>query len=174
MATTILINSFPDLKVNIIGSGPELESLKKKTNELKLSAHIKFWGFVASHNQVLSIIKKSQLFCLPSVVEGFGLVTIEAMACGVPYVNSEIPPSVEVTNNGKGGLLFTPLNPVDLADKCTKILKDKNLYQQKVTEGLKLAKEYSWDKTVGELEKMYIKLTKIRSTKYEIRNKYKL
>ncbi len=106
-------------------------------------------------HEVIKSLKSSQVFCLPSIVEGFGLVTLEALAAGTPYVNADIPINREVTQNGKGGLLFTPKDPHDLAKKILKLLADKNLYQTKILEGKLLLRHYSWEKSAQETEAVY-------------------
>jgi len=108
----------------------------------------------------MAFLREPHLFCLPSVVEGFGLVTIEALASGVPFVNSNIPPTQEITQNGQGGLLFVPKNPQDLAAKAIKLLTNKPLYQTKVNQGLKLAQNYSWETIAKQSEEYYSQVVK--------------
>lgn len=100
-------------------------------------------------------LKSSHVFCLPSIVEGFGLVTLEALAAGLPYVNADIPINREVTQGGQGGLLFTPQDPTDIAQKTLQLLTDKKLYQQKIAEGQHLLKNYSWSKSALQTEAVY-------------------
>ena len=94
------------------------------------------------------------------MVEGFGLVVIEAMACSTPYVCSNIPPLKEVTDNGTGGLLFEREDPDDLAKKILLLLSDDDFYRRCIREGLELAQRYDWTSTARETEMFY---TKIRS-----------
>jgi glycosyltransferase involved in cell wall biosynthesis len=154
-AIEIIKKQIPEIKLKIIGTGIEADNLKKLVKTLKLEPHVDFIGFVPKHKNVLEVIKSSQLFCLPSIVEGFGLVTIEAMACGVPYVNSRIPPTQEVTQQGKGGLLFEPRSTKQLASQVIKLLTDKALYRRKVKEGIETAKMYSWEKICQDTEKTF-------------------
>jgi len=98
-------------------TGPEEVNLKKLVNKLNLRANVEFLGFIENHDDVIRQLKASDVFALPSIVEGFGMVVIEAMAAGIPYVASDIPPIREVTSKGIGGLLFEPTNCEDLALK---------------------------------------------------------
>ena len=104
----------------------------------------KFTGFVKEHKDVIKTLKKSHIFCLPSILEGFGIVLAEAMVSKTPYVCSDIEVLKEVTENGKGGLIFKNQNPKDLANKLLFLLKNKELYKQKTEEGTKLVKKYDW------------------------------
>ena len=154
-AINILKDDIPDIQAKIIGIGPELDQLRQLRHQLKLADSVEFLGFIKKHQDVTKTIKQSHLFCLPSVVEGFGLVTIEALACSVPYVNSRIPSTLEVTHHSKGGLLFNPKSPQDLAQQAKKLLTDPKLYQSKQQEGQELIRHYSWDKVVRQTEKAF-------------------
>jgi len=158
-ALPLILPTIPNLNLIIIGDGPFRSSLESKVANLNLESKVSFKGAL-SHPQALPLLKKSHLFCLPSVVEGFGLVTIEAMASGVPYVNSDIPPTQEITQNGQGGLLFVPKNPKDLSTQAIKLLTNKSLYQEKASQGLKLAQNYSWETIAKQSENYYSQVVK--------------
>ena len=103
------------------------------------------------------MLKQAHIFCLPSVVEGFGLATIEAASCQTPYIITDIKVNKEITDNAKGGLIFKRKNIEDLKEKLIILLKDKNLYQQKQKQGLILARKYDWQKIATQTEKIYLK-----------------
>jgi len=154
-AVSSIKNHIENIQCNIIGIGPEFEKLEGLVKKLNLENYVNFLGFIRSHHDVLKIIKKSRIFCLPSIVEGFGIVVIEAMACSTPYVCSNIPPLSEVTDNGVGGLLFERENPDDLTKKILVLLKDNDLYNKCIHEGLKLAQRYDWTNIARETEMLY-------------------
>ncbi|ABR56017.1 glycosyl transferase group 1 [Methanococcus aeolicus Nankai-3] len=152
----IIKTDFPDVKLKIIGTGPEKENLGKMIKSLHLENNIEFLGFVEKHEDVLKHVKSSTIFSLPSIVEGFGMVTIESVASETPYVNSAIPPTVEITENGKGGLLFEPENVDELSLKIKMLLEDKDLYFKKQKECLELSKKYDWKKLTHDVENIYL------------------
>ena len=156
-AIFIVKNKIPFVKCNIIGDGPERRNLESQAKKLGLENNINFMGYV-NHGKVIETLKKSHLFCLPSIVEGMGLVTVEAMACGTPYVNSRIAPQVEVTKNGVGGILYTPKKSKELANGITSLIINERLYDKKKKESLNLAKEFDWDVVVKKIEEVYSKL----------------
>jgi glycosyltransferase involved in cell wall biosynthesis len=157
-AISSIKNNIENIQCNIVGIGPESKKLKGMVQKLDLDGNVNFLGFIKRHDDVIKIIKKSHVFCLPSIVEGFGIVVIEAMACSTPYVCSNIPPLKEVTNNGMGGLLFERENPHDLAKKILVLLKDNDLYNKCIHEGLKLAQRYDWINIAKETEMFYNKM----------------
>ncbi len=152
-AARILIEEFPDIKCKIIGTGPLEGHLKRLTKDLKLEEHVEFCGFVEKHEDVLKVIASSHVFCLPSIVEGFGVVVVEAMRCSTPFVATEIPPLLEASG-GKGGLFFKPGDWRDLAKKIKKILKDEKLYKKLQKEGLEESKRYSSKNILDRLERI--------------------
>jgi len=154
-AVALVKKEISDVRCKIIGKGPELEKLKKLVKELKIEKNVEFLGFVEKSDDVVKILKSSDIFCLPTILEGFGMVVIEAMASGVPYVCSDIEPLKEVTSNGKGGLLFKAEDYVDLSVKIVKLLRDKKLYAEKIKEGSVLVKKYDWNLITKEIEKVY-------------------
>jgi len=154
-AVALIRKEIPSIRCKIIGKGSELDRLKKLANGLKVKDNIEFIGFVAKSEDVIKVLKSSHIFCLPSVLEGFGMVVIEAMAAGVPYVCSDIEALKEVTSNGKGGLLFKAEDYVELAAKIVKLIEDKKLYEQKVKEAPSFVKKYDWNLITKEIEKTY-------------------
>lgn len=159
-ALNIVKKKFPDIKCNIIGTGPEENNLKDLSKHLGLEKNVKFLGTIDDHEDVIRSIKRSYLFCLPSIVEGFGMVVVESMAVNVPYVCSDIKPIKEVTDNGKGGLLFSAGNYNDLADKIIRLISDKKLYVLKKKEAALFVKRYDWKLIVKQLQQIYQNLVK--------------
>jgi glycosyltransferase involved in cell wall biosynthesis len=155
-SVNILKTNFSDIKLKIVGTGPEKENLEKIVKTMHLEDSVEFLGFVEKHEDVIKHIKSSTIFSLPSVVEGFGMVTIESVASETPYVNSAIPPTIEITENGKGGLLFEPENINDLSMKIKMLLENKELYFKKQMECLELSKEYDWNKLTHDVENIYL------------------
>ena len=157
-AVKIIKKDIPNIKLKIIGTGPEEANLKKLVSKRDLEENIEFLGFVENHDDIIRILKASHVFALPSIVEGFGIVVIEAMAAGIPYVASDIPPIVEATNNGIGGLLSEPVNSEDLALKIQELLRDESLRKTLMKDVNKHIKEYDWSIIAHEVESLYEKL----------------
>lgn len=153
-AVTIIKEEIPEIQCKIVGTGPEEENLKNLTRELQLEDTIEFMGFIEDHDDVMKVVKASQVFCLPSIVEGFGIVIIEAQSLETPFVAARIAPVVE-SSGEKGGLFFEPKNHVELANQIIKLLKDKELYQKLQDEGLENKNNYTKEVIGEKLNKTY-------------------
>lgn len=89
-AVKILKNKNYNLSVHIVGDGPELFNLKELSSKLNINDSVKFYGFIENHNDLYSLMKASKVFVLPSNREGFGIVVIEANACGLPVITVDV------------------------------------------------------------------------------------
>ncbi|MGB9937051.1 MAG: glycosyltransferase family 4 protein [Methanobacterium sp.] len=158
-AVAILKETIPDIKCKIVGTGPKKKYLKELTANLDINNHVDFCGFVEEHDDVMKIVKSSHVFCLPSIIEGFGIVIVESMGLGVPFVASNIPPLVEASG-GVGGLFFEPKNYDELADKIKIVLKDKELQNELHNQGLDKSREYIGTRISAKIEDIYENLIK--------------
>lgn len=158
-AMSLLVPEFPQLHCKIVGTGPKENELKDLVKSLNLQNNVEFCGFVEKHEDVLKIIKSSYIFCLPSKVEGFGIVVVEALGCGVPFVASRIPPLMEASGQ-KGGLFYEPENWVELSEKIKYLLDNPEIYKKLRNEGKSQYKKYKGDYIGKQLEELYINLYK--------------
>lgn len=159
LAMDILVNnySYTDLKCKIVGTGPMKPSLENLVNNKNLKGNVQFCGFVEKHEDVLKVINSSYIFCLPSEVEGFGIVIVEALGCEVPFVASNIPPIMEASGK-KGGIFFDVGDYKDLASKIKLLLDNEELYQELKKEGKKQYNNYQGEYIAKKLENHYISL----------------
>lgn len=158
-AVTTVKKTIPDIQCKIIGTGPEKENLLKLTHELNLDDNIEFLGFVEKHDDVMKVINSSDVFVLPSVVEGFGIVIIEAISLKTPFIAAEIPPVVEASGR-KGGLFYEPKNHKQLAERLIEILTNQELYIKLQKEGYEQSKNYSKQAIGAKLNKYINQLDK--------------
>ncbi len=141
-AVAIVKEEIPDIQCKIIGTGPEESKLKDLTGKLGLEDNIEFLGFVEKHEDVMKVVNSSRVFVLPSIVEGFGIVIIEALSLKTPFVAAEIPPVVEASGR-KGGLFYEPKNYKQLATRILELFNDDDLYRKLQEEGFKQSKNYT-------------------------------
>ncbi len=126
-----------EFKLKLIGSGDLLEDFKKIAQDLKISDKTIFLGKV-NKEELIKNYQEAKVLVLPSINnnEAFGIVLIEAMACGTPVIASNLPGVRSVFENNKSGLLIEPGNINDLKNKLEIILNEdksnemgKNAYQ---------------------------------------------
>ena len=159
-AVNIIEEDIPKIRLKIIGTGPGELNLKNLVSKLDLEENVEFLGFVENHDDVIRILKASHVFALSSIVEGFGMVVIEAMVADIPYVASDIPPIREATNKGIGGLLYEPGNCKDLALKIKTLLTADSLQPDLMKDVNKHILKHDWAVISHEIEKCYGKLLK--------------
>jgi glycosyltransferase involved in cell wall biosynthesis len=127
---------------------PVIELSKK----LNLSHRVLFTDTIAEED-LPAIYKGADLFVLPSLYEGFGLVLLEAMACGAPVAASRISSIPEIL--GDAGDFFDPYSEDDMYDVCRKVLSDSEQRQKMQIMGVKQAREFSWRKMAEETLRIY-------------------
>jgi glycosyltransferase involved in cell wall biosynthesis len=119
------------------------EEIKYIIHEFGLQNEVLMPGW-ASEEDIPYIISGATAFILPSLHEGFGITILQALACGVPTIASDIPVLREVA--GSAALFFDPHDKEDLAKIMEKIITDEHLRQELIDRGLKRAAEFSWEK----------------------------
>lgn len=142
------------VKVKIIGDGESYESLVILCVKSGIKEQVKFYRFIRNHTHVLQILKSSHVFCLPSIAEGFGIATVEAMSCGLPVILADTPINREITGTG-GVLFFSAKNSKNLAEKILIAYKNKDQYNLLCQRSLRVAEKYDWEKSFEKLKKLY-------------------
>ena len=102
------------------------KSLEKRAHELKIDNHIKFTGPV-NHEDIPLWLSASDILVLPSLSEGRPNVILEAFACEVPVVATNVGGVPELMINGETGYLVPAKNPMELSEKVNKLLEDRDL-----------------------------------------------
>lgn len=154
LAIYLVKQRIKDIRAVIVGDGTQRNFLHKLAIQLGISDVI-IWINRISEADKWQLLRESYIHVLPSVVEGFGLVTIESLIVGTPVVNADTPVNREILQGSLGALLFPPGDYVALAESIEMLINDNRLYLQKVKAGKFLAKDYSWDKVNSETEKFY-------------------
>ncbi len=122
-AASILRERIPELRVRIVGAGPREKPLRSLWREFKLGKIVTWVGDVGLH-EIAREYNRADVFCLPSVQEGFGIVFLEAMAAGAPIVAARAAAVPEVVIDG---ILVEPDNAEALADGIRQLWKDPAL-----------------------------------------------
>lgn len=162
LAMRIILTKFPSVRLEIVGDGSLFQELQSLTKDLGISNSVKFFGkFV----DVIPFYKKMNLFVLPSLYEGFGIVLLEAMAAGVPVIATNVDGIKEVVIDGESGILIPSKNPEAIADAVLKLIENPQLADKLVDAGLKRSKSFDIKEHVMKLENFYADLLGVESYK---------
>ncbi|MEX2551238.1 MAG: glycosyltransferase family 4 protein [Nitriliruptoraceae bacterium] len=127
----------------VAGVGTYSEELRREARRLGLARHVRFTGFLADKELRLHF-GAADVAVVPSIYEPFGLVAVEAMACGTPVVVGDTGGLREIVSDGSG-LSFPPQDAGALADALVRVLTDDELAADLVTKGLERARDrYDW------------------------------
>jgi len=146
-----------DVLCFIGGSGPLKEKLEKQIRERDLQDYVKLIGFI-SNEKIGYWMNAADVFVLPSLSESFGIVQIEAMACGKPVVATINGGSEEIITSERYGLLCKSANPEDLAEKIL-IALEKDWNKEEIRE---YVKEFTWDNIAKKTFNIYRDMTSRR------------
>ncbi|MGI6278859.1 MAG: glycosyltransferase family 4 protein [Patescibacteria group bacterium] len=128
------------------------QRLKKKIHSIGANDFVTLTGFVPDQELAL-LYKEAESFVFPSLMEGFGLPPLEAMASSCPVISSQAACLPEIYGNA--ALFFDPFDPEDMAEKIIKMIGNKKLQKQYRVRGRKKVKEYSWQKMAQETFEEY-------------------
>ena len=136
----------PSARLVVIGDGPEHGSLLALVARLGLGDVVQLLGALPDDGAVREWYRRSAVFCLPSIQEGFGIVFLEAMASGLPVVSTTATAIPEVVPHGRAGLLVPPRDPEALADALLSLLTDTELQARCRAYGREHVGPLSWDR----------------------------
>lgn len=155
-ATAILHQKWPELRVVIVGAGPELSSLQALASSLGVSSVVRFAGL---RPQTPSFHHLFDVSVLCSISEGFPNSLVEAMAAGRPIVATDVGGVRDAVRDDENGLLVPPRNPEALAGAIDAMLSDPQRARRLGTQGLSRSRdEFSAGVVVASLENLYEQL----------------
>jgi len=140
----------PDLRVRIVGEGPESARLQTLARRLGLDGTVTFLGEI-TRGALAVEYAGADCFCLPTVQEGFGLVFVEAMAAGLPIVACRAAAVPEVVEDGRTGLLVSPGSPDELAMALETVLGNDGLRAALGAAGRRCVEAYDLERVARRL-----------------------
>jgi glycosyltransferase involved in cell wall biosynthesis len=136
--------SVPQARALVVGDGPEHANLRRLWGELSLGESVRLLGEIPDDGEVARLYRGAEVFCLPSVQEGFGIVFLEAMASGLPVVATTAAAIPEVVPQGKAGLLVPPGDVEALAAALVDLLRDPGRRAECAAFGREHVRQYDW------------------------------
>ncbi len=144
---------YADLRLIIIGDEiSKYASVRHAVIQSRVQQTVRFLGFVPI-NTLRIFYKAAAAFVFPSLYEGFGLPPLEAMACGVPVVTSNVSSLPEVV--GDAAIVVNPENVFDIARGMREALLDEDLRRRSIERGFQQLKRFSWERTAEQVLDMY-------------------
>lgn len=137
------LHKIKNVKLFIIGTGPEEQNMKELANKLGLQNYAEFKGRVSS-KELSAIVASSWLNVHTSVTEGWGFSILEASAAGTPTVAYDVPGVRDVVEDGVNGIKVKDGDRETLTDAALSILRNPEKWWSSSVE---VARRYSWDKT---------------------------
>ncbi len=148
----------------MIGEGPELQPARELVYKLKLEDKVRFFG---KQDEVAPLFAAADIFLLPSAKESFGLVALEAMACGVPVIGSTAGGIPEVVTHGETGYLSQVGDIEDMARNVLTLLQDDEQYEKmSIAARVRSQEKFNIRDKVQEYEALYRKLTDESNSKW--------
>ena len=133
-----LAETYPHLKLCVIGDGPQLAELKTRYGN---HARIVFKGRIANEN-LNREYAKADIFINPSHTETFGMTSAEALACGLPIIVAARGGNLDMVEEHINGFFFEPDNTGDLAEKMIKLMKDETLRRDFARHSRRISKKF--------------------------------
>jgi glycosyltransferase involved in cell wall biosynthesis len=144
-ALPIVRRAVPRARAVIAGDGPEHANLRALAAELGLNDAVSFTGALPD-DQLELLYRQADIFCLPSVQEGFGIAFLEAMACALPVVATFAAAIPEVVPDRRAGLLVPPGDQAALAHALTELLVRPSRRAEYGAFGRTYVERFDWDR----------------------------
>lgn len=147
---------FPDIKLVLTGDGEEENNLRLLANRLGIEKDVVFLG---TRRDIPDVLSSFDVFVLPSLSEGLGIVILEAFALGKPVVATNVEGIPEMVINGENGFLVPPRDSDVLSERIITLLKDPLLASRMGKKGRRLVeKEFDINNKIKEYESLYLEV----------------
>lgn len=159
---SLMLKRKPDLKLMLVGDGPERGNLEKLAENLKIKDNVIFSGFVSYGEEVVKAYQANEIYLTASKSENMPVSILEAMGCGLPIVAVKERGLSELVRNNVNGFFAKTDNPEDMAQKTLRLISDSNLLKKFSDASRSLALKYSHEHVAFLLENFYKNLIKKR------------
>jgi len=144
-----------DVNLIIVGTGKQENYLKQLTINLNIKKYTNFVGAV-SHDYVPELLNTFDIFCAPSIRESFGVAVIEASACELPVIVSDVGGLTEIVDHGKTGFVVSSKDVKGIGERLYELTYNKEKRELFGKNGRKkVEKLYNWSDNVSKMEKIY-------------------
>lgn len=152
-----VVRRTPNVKLVVIGSGPQEHKLRALAGRLGIEQHVDFLGLLP-HQEVMRFMAVCDVFVLPSWSEGFGVVYLEAMASGKPVIACRGEGIEDVVEDGESGLLVRPRDAADVERALSKLLADETCRHAMGDRASKRVQGFTWEIVAQQTMDLYREL----------------
>lgn len=138
-----VIQVYPNTRLFIAGSGPEYQALVNLTEKLGIADNVDFLGRLDS-NRIAELYRESDFLINPSTVDNSPNSVIEALACGVPVITTNVGGIPRLVKDQHDAYMVEPRQPELLASGVLHLVKDEKSRQAQIANGLNTAKQFYW------------------------------
>jgi len=154
-AISKVIKKIPDVKLVIVGDGPQKSELMNKVKSLGLQSSITLTGNI-SEQEKIQLIHESRILLNPSLIEGFGIVVLEGFACGKPVIVSDTKPLSDLITELKDGFVVSAHNSDKWAERIIELLSNPEIAEKMGEFGKqKVISQYSISQLTDDLIALY-------------------
>lgn len=146
----LIMRDFPSLTLDVVGDGAALSDFRRLSLTLGVGDNVRFHGSV-DHEKVIRLLRKADLFCLPTRSEGFPKSVLEALACGLPVITTRVSVLPQLIGNGCG-ILVDEATPEAIARAVHESFSDADQYHEMSAKAVETASQYSlehWGETIN-------------------------
>jgi glycosyltransferase involved in cell wall biosynthesis len=157
-AVPTILQVTPEARLVLVGDGPLRPDLENLARELDVHDRVIFTGF---RSDIQNLLSTMDVLVVPSLLEGFPMITLEAMATAKPIVATQIQGIIEQISDGVEGILVPPNNPKAITAAVLRLMNDKELSSKlAVAARRKVESYFSVERMVRETETVYLSLLK--------------
>lgn len=147
---------FPNAILLIGGKGPLRGELEERIADYGLSNKVKLLGYIPDH-ELVSYYQAADLFVVPSqALEGFGLITVEALASGLPVMATPVGGNKEILQKFRPELLFKSASSEDMAEGMLRMLGNRKLLPSRDECRQHVLERYTWEHVADQVESVFL------------------
>jgi glycosyltransferase involved in cell wall biosynthesis len=158
-AASKLKSHFPDIRIHVVGRDRNQAALESKASQMGVREAVKFHGW-QPNDQVRGMMAGADIFSLPSLTEGFGLVYLEAMVAGTPVIATSLGGASEVFNDGEEALFVHPTDVAGLAQAIENLAGNRQMRTKLIAGGKKAADRFSVEAQAEKTEELFLRVLK--------------
>lgn len=146
--------AFPGARLTVCGSGPERENLMALASELELGDAVTFTGRI-DNNSITELYQSADVMINPSLADNMPISILEALACGVPVVSTNVGGVPYLVTHNETALLVSPGDDKAMAEAVISILGNSAIGDSLVKAGYQKIDDYTWPRVRGQLFAVY-------------------